>query len=44
MPKISAFVLIPPFTFLGLAVLFLFGMQREGPNEMRSTLIGQSAP
>ena len=44
MPKISPFVFIPPLAFLGLAALFLFGMQREGPNEMRSTLIGQSAP
>lgn len=44
MPRFSLFLLIPPLTFLGLTTLFLFGMQRDGPNEMRSTLIGQSAP
>ena len=44
MPKISLFLILPPLIFLGLVALFIFGMQRNNPNEMRSTLIGQSAP
>ena len=44
MPKISLFLIMPPLIFLGLVALFIFGMQRNDPNEMRSTLIGQSAP
>ena len=44
MPKISLFLIMPPLIFLGLVALFIFGMQRNNPNEMRSTLIGQSAP
>ena len=44
MPKISLFLIMPPLIFLGLVALFIFGMQRNDPNEIRSTLIGQSAP
>ena len=44
MPKFSPFVIIPPLAFFGLAALFLFGMQREDKNELRSTFVGQPAP
>jgi cytochrome c biogenesis protein CcmG/thiol:disulfide interchange protein DsbE len=44
MPKILPFVLIPPLAFFGLVALFLFGMQREDQNGLRSTLVGQPAP
>lgn len=44
MAKISPLLLAPPLVFAGLAVMFLWGMTRENPNDLPSTLIGQSAP
>jgi len=37
-------LLAPPLIFLGLAVLFYIGLQRENPNALPSQLIGQPAP
>jgi len=44
MAKISPMLMIPPIVFAGLAGLFFAGMMRENPGELRSTLIGQTAP
>lgn len=44
MAKISPLMLAPPIVFAGLAFMFLWGMNRENPNALPSTLIGQSAP
>ena len=38
------FLLLPPFVFLGLAIMFYIGLQRENPNDLPSQFIGQSAP
>ncbi|TKW67490.1 MAG: DsbE family thiol:disulfide interchange protein [Paracoccus denitrificans] len=37
-------MLIPPLVFLGLALLFLWGMGREDPDGLPSTFIGREAP
>ncbi|WBU61883.1 DsbE family thiol:disulfide interchange protein [Paracoccus albus] len=37
-------MLIPPVVFLGLALLFLWGMGRDDPDGLPSTLIGREAP
>ncbi len=42
--KISPFMMVPPILFAGLAALFFFGMQRDDPNALPSTLIGRDAP
>ena len=44
MAKISPYVAIPPIIFLGLASLFYFGLNREGANNLPSTMIGRDAP
>ena len=44
MGKIPWLLFLPPLIFLGLALLFYTGMQREDPNRLLSTLIGQAAP
>ncbi|ARE38489.1 Cytochrome c-type biogenesis protein CcmG/DsbE, thiol:disulfide oxidoreductase [Rhodovulum sp. P5] len=42
--KLSPLMFLPPVIFAGLAALFFIGMQREDPNALPSTLIGQAAP
>ncbi|GAA6178639.1 DsbE family thiol:disulfide interchange protein [Shimia sp. NS0008-38b] len=42
--RISPLMLLPPVLFVGLALMFLWGMQRENPNELPSALVGQPAP
>ena len=44
MGKTPWLLFLPPLIFLGLALLFYTGMQRENPNRLLSTLIGQAAP
>lgn len=44
MAKVKPLMLLPPSIFLGLAVLFWVGMQRENPDELPSALAGQAAP
>lgn len=43
-PKISILMLLPPLIFAGLAALFFFGMERDDPDALPSTRIGQAAP
>lgn len=40
----SFLMLLPPILFVGLAMLFLLGMNRENPNELPSALVGKQAP
>ena len=42
--KFSPFLILPPLVFFVLAGLFFFGMQRENPDELSSTLIGLKTP
>jgi cytochrome c biogenesis protein CcmG/thiol:disulfide interchange protein DsbE len=44
MPKISPLMIAPPLVFVGFAALAFFGMYRDDPNGMPSTLVGQMAP
>ena len=44
MARISVLAFIPPVFFAGLAGMFMWGMGREDPNALPSTLIGQPAP
>jgi cytochrome c biogenesis protein CcmG/thiol:disulfide interchange protein DsbE len=44
MPKISPLMSAPPLVFVGFAALAFFGMYRDDPNGMPSTLVGQMAP
>jgi len=44
MPRLTLLLIIPPIAFFGLAILFIFGMERDNPAEMRSIIIGQTAP
>jgi cytochrome c biogenesis protein CcmG, thiol:disulfide interchange protein DsbE len=37
-------MLLPPLLFAGLALAFYIAMQRENPNDLPSTRIGQTAP
>ncbi|MFV0409158.1 MAG: DsbE family thiol:disulfide interchange protein [Paracoccus sp. (in: a-proteobacteria)] len=37
-------MLLPPLIFLGLALLFLWGMGRDDPNEIPSAFVGREAP
>ena len=41
---VKPLVLVPPLIFLGLALVFYVGMQRENPEELPSQFIGQPAP
>jgi cytochrome c biogenesis protein CcmG/thiol:disulfide interchange protein DsbE len=42
--KISPLMVLPPILFAALAAMFYFGMQRDDPNSLPSTLIGKQAP
>ena len=42
--KISPLMLLPPILFAILAGVFYFGMQRDDPNALPSTMIGRTAP
>jgi len=42
--KISPWIAAPPLMFLALAALFAFGLGRENPNDLPSTMIGRDAP
>ena len=42
--KISPLMVLPPILFAALAAIFYFGMQRDDPNSLPSTLIGKQAP
>jgi cytochrome c biogenesis protein CcmG/thiol:disulfide interchange protein DsbE len=42
--KISPWVASPPLIFVALAALFAFGLKRENPNDLPSTMIGRDAP
>lgn len=44
MAKISLLMVAPPAIFAGLAALFLFGMNRDNPNELPTALAGRPAP
>lgn len=44
MARISPLVVIPPLAFAALAGLFLWGMGREDPSSLPSTMIGREAP
>jgi cytochrome c biogenesis protein CcmG/thiol:disulfide interchange protein DsbE len=44
MAKVSPLMIAPPLIFAGFALLAFFGMQRDNPNDLRSTLIGKPAP
>lgn len=44
MAKISPLVAIPPLAFAGLAAMFLWGMGRDDPDAIPSTMIGREAP
>lgn len=37
-------MLLPPVLFAALAVMFWWGMQRDNPDELPSTLVGRDAP
>jgi cytochrome c biogenesis protein CcmG/thiol:disulfide interchange protein DsbE len=41
---LSPLMLLPPLIFAALAVLFYFGVVREDPSALPSTLIGRAAP
>lgn len=42
--KISPWVAAPPLIFATLAALFAFGLNREGANDLPSTMIGRDVP
>ena len=44
MARISPLMILPPVIFAGIAAMFLFGMNRENPDALPSTLVGQPAP
>ena len=44
MPKLSPLAALPPLIFVGLALLFFVGMQREDPDALPSARAGQPAP
>lgn len=44
MARISLLMLVPPVVFLGLAGVFLWGMNRNNPDEIPSAFVGQMAP
>ena len=44
MARIRPLMLIPPVAFAALAGLFFAGMQRDNPDELPSTFVGQQAP
>lgn len=40
----SKLLLLPPVLFAGLVAVFAFGMMRDNPGELPSTLVGREAP
>ena len=42
--RVKPLMLIPPVLFMGLALLFLWGMGRDDPDGLPSTFIGREAP
>ena len=44
MARLSPLAALPPLVFVGLALLFFFGMQREDPDALPSARAGQPAP
>ncbi len=44
MARVSPLVVLPPVVFAGLAALFFFGMQRDDPDALPSTMEGRAAP
>ncbi len=44
MVKISPLMALPPLVFIGLALLFFVGMQRDNPDALPSALEGKAAP
>lgn len=44
MAKLSPLILAPPIIFAGFALMAFVGMQRDDPQELRSTLIGKQPP
>lgn len=44
MAKVSPLMIAPPMIFLGLAMLFYVGMNRENPNALPSAIAGHPAP
>ncbi|MFV0493325.1 MAG: DsbE family thiol:disulfide interchange protein [Pseudorhodobacter sp.] len=41
---VKPLMILPPVLFAGLAALFAFGMNREDPDALPSTLVGRPAP
>lgn len=44
MAKVSPLMLAPPLVFAALAALFVFGMNRENPDELPAARAGKAAP
>ena len=44
MARISPLVVLPPAVFAGLAAMFFWGMSREDPDALPSTMVGREAP
>ncbi len=44
MPKVQPLMVLPPLIFLGLAVLFFVGMQRDDPDGLPSAILNGPAP
>ncbi|WBU57057.1 DsbE family thiol:disulfide interchange protein [Paracoccus sediminicola] len=42
--RVKPLMLLPPVLFLSLALVFLWGMGRDDPNTLPSTMIGRAAP
>jgi len=42
--RISPLMILPPVIFLTLAAMFIFGLNRDDPDALPSSLIGQQAP
>ena len=44
MPKISPILVLPPVLFIGFAVMFMVGLERENPSALPSQFEGKIAP
>ncbi|MFD1794387.1 DsbE family thiol:disulfide interchange protein [Paracoccus aurantiacus] len=42
--RVKPLLLLPPLIFLGIALVFIWGMQRDDPTGLPSTFIGRQAP
>ncbi len=42
--KLKPLMVLPPALFVGLAILFWWGMNRQDPNALPSTMVGREAP